>query len=370
MTDSDSLTKPIHSLDARYYTDPEIFRKEQKGLLARTWQFAGHSSQVTKPGDYFTFSLAGENLFCVRDNDGELHGFYNVCQHRAHELVSGEGNAREVVCPYHAWTYTLKGQLRTGPNINSVPGFERSKICLSPVRIEVFHGFIFANLDIDAAPMEDWFPNVRDQLKAFVPHIEMLQPLEWIDTHEACNWKVSVENYSECYHCTLNHRAFATGVIKPQTYDIQPQGHCLRHTTESANLNRMSYPIDLNSNDHAGDYSSWFLWPMFSFQVYPGNILNTYHWRAIDAEQVVVWRGWYSIDGVDSDIVRQLASQDRATTVEEDVHLVESVQRGLNSRGYRPGPLVLDPACGLSSEHSVHVLQQWMRDAINLENQS
>ncbi len=127
----------------------------------------------------------------------------------------------------------------------------------------------------------------------------------------------------------------------------------------------MTYPFDLDSNEHAGEYSSWFLWPMFSFQVYPGNVLNTYHWRAVDAEHVVVWRGWYTIGGVESDIVSQLAVQDRETTVEEDIHLVESVQRGLRSRGFRPGPLVLDPACGVNSEHSVQVQQQWMREAVD-----
>jgi phenylpropionate dioxygenase-like ring-hydroxylating dioxygenase large terminal subunit len=356
---------PIRSLDARFYTDPDVFRIEQKGLLARTWQFAGHASMVEKPGDYFTFSIAGENLFCIRGRDGELRAFYNVCQHRAHELVSGEGNARLLVCPYHAWSYELSGELRSGPNIKSVPGLNRSEICLEPVRIEDFHGFIFANLDTAASQMTDWFPQVHEQLADFVPHIDRLRPLEWVEIPEQCNWKVSIENYSECYHCSLNHPTFASGVIKPQTYDIQPQGHCLRHTTQSANLDRMSYPIDLESNPHAGDYSSWFLWPMFSFQVYPGNILNTYHWRAVDADHVVVWRGWYTIDGVDSDVVRRLAIQDRATTVEEDIHLVESVQRGLKSRGYKPGPLVIDPKCGLNSEHSVQALQQWMREAVH-----
>jgi len=107
------------------------------------------------------------------------------------------------------------------------------------------------------------------------------------------------------------------------------------------------------------------LWPMFSFQVYPGNVLNTYHWRAIDAGHVVVWRGWYSVGGIDDEKVRKLAQQDRATTVEEDIHLVESVQRGLGSRGYRPGPLVIDPCGGVNSEHPVMHLQKWMRDAID-----
>ena len=73
--------------------------------------------------------------------------------------------------------------------------------------------------------------------------------------------------------------------------------------------------------------------------------------------------GWYSIDGVESETVRQLAVQDRETTVEEDIHLVESVQRGLKSHGFRPGPLVMDPACGVNSEHSIAVLQSWMHDA-------
>jgi len=353
----------IHSLEAHYYTDPAHFEKEKNGLLARTWQFAGHVSLLEKPGDYFTVEVAGESIICLRDREDELKAYYNVCQHRAHQLVQGEGNTKLLVCPYHSWTYELTGKLRSGPNVKSVPGFDRNEICLTSVRIEDFHGFLFLNLDPDAKPMDDWFPNVREELAAFVPDIARLRPLEWVEIQESCNWKVSVENYSECYHCPINHPTFATGVVKPETYDIQPQGYCLRHTTECQNLDRMTYPIDLDSNEHAGDYSSWFLWPLFSFQVYPGNVLNTYHWRAIDADNVVVWRGWYTVDGVDSEVIRRLAVQDRSTTVEEDIYLVESVQKGLRSRGYKPGPLVLDPGCGVHSEHSVKTLQSWMREA-------
>lgn len=357
------MTDPVLSLDAKFYTDPKIFEIESNGLFKRTWQFAGHISQVKNTGDYFTFSIAGENLFCIRDKQGELHAYYNVCQHRAHELVNGSGNSKLLVCPYHAWTYELTGQLRSGPNVNSVEGFDRSKICLSSVHLEQFCGFLFANLDPNAKPMDEWFPNARKQLAAFVPNYAELEIAEQVEIPENCNWKVSIENYSECYHCRLNHPTFATGVVKPETYDIQPYGYCLWHTTECQNIEAMSYPIDLSSNQHAGKYSSWFLWPMFSFQVYPGNILNTYHWRAIDANHVVVWRGWYTADGAGIGVVKDLAKQDRETTVEEDIRLVESVQRGLNSAGYKPGPLVVDPACGVSSEHSIKVLQQWMREA-------
>ncbi|WP_424976664.1 aromatic ring-hydroxylating oxygenase subunit alpha [Dinoroseobacter sp. S124A] len=355
---------PTRSLEARYYTDPAVFEQEKTGVLARTWQFAGHASQLEAVGDYFTFEMADESLFCIKGRDGQIRTFYNVCQHRAHQLVQGAGRTRVVVCPYHAWTYELTGALRAAPNAKSVPGFDASKICLTEIRTEVFLGFIFVNLDPEAAPMEDWFPGARAELEAFIPHWATLKPLEWVEIPENCNWKVSVENYSECYHCSLNHPTFATGVIKPETYDIQPQGHCLRHRTECTSLDQLSYDIASGHPNH-DKYSSWFLWPMFSFQVYPGNLLNTYHWRALGPERVVVWRGWYSVEGRDDETVRRMAQQDRATTVEEDIHLVESVQRGLKSRGYVPGPLVVDPASGVNSEHSILHLQRWMREAVD-----
>ena len=357
----------VRTLDPAYYTSDAIYQQECAGLFMRTWQYAGHASQAPNPGDYFTFEIAGQQLFCIRDDQGQLNTFYNVCQHRAHELVQGSGNCRKlIVCPYHAWSYHLDGQFFKGPNTDSVPEFSGEAISLSKVRTEVFCSFVFVNLDDAAAPMEAWYPAAEHELHAYVPDIDSLEPLEWTQVLEKCNWKVSVENYSECYHCRINHKTFATGVIKPETYDIQPQGYCLRHTTECQNLDQMSYSIDLDANAHAGDYSSWFLWPTFSFQVYPGNVLNTYHWQPTDVEAVQVTRGWYTVDGKPSDLIHELVVQDRETTVEEDIHLVESQQRGFKNRGYRPGPLVIDPAGGVNSEHSIRVLQQWMRDGCAL----
>ena len=352
------------NLHPRYYTAPEILELERERVLANTWQYAGHVSELKNKGDFFTFEIAGQNLFCIRGNDSNIRAFFNVCQHRAHELVSGTGNKRVITCPYHAWTYGLDGRLRHAKNISAVAGLDCSKIALSAVKLENFHGFLFVNLDPDAAPMESWFPNVHEEISEYVPHIDQLQPLQVTKIVEKCNWKVAIENYSECYHCPFNHKALSTGVFKPETYDIQPQGYCLRHTTESQNLENMSYAIDLNSNSTAGKYSSWFLWPMFSFQVFPGNILNTYCWREIDTGHVEVHRGWYSINGEDSLPIRELAKHDRETTIEEDIRLVESVQRGMRNRGYRPGPLVVDPAGGLNSEHSIKLLQEWMRAGI------
>jgi carnitine monooxygenase subunit len=357
--------EPVRSLPAHYYVDPAMFDLERDAVFARTWQFAGHASIVEQPGNYFSLRIAGENLFCIRGADGRLRTFYNVCRHRGHELVQGQGNCRFVVCPYHAWTYDLDGRLRSALNTENVEGFDRSTIRLSEVRTEEMCGFIFVNLDSTAKPMTEWFPDLEQEIREYVPQVDRLRPLEWVEVPETCNWKVSVENYAECYHCAVNHPTFAAGVAKTQTYDIQPQGYCLRHTTESQAPGKMSYPIDLETNEHAGDVSTWYLWPCFSFQVYPGNTLNTYHWRPVDVDHVIVWRGWFTIDGAESEVIRRLAVQDRQTTVEEDVRLVDSVQRGMNSRGYSPGPLVVDSSGrGVNSEHALHTLQGWIRDAV------
>jgi phenylpropionate dioxygenase-like ring-hydroxylating dioxygenase large terminal subunit len=355
----------VRTLDPAYYTSDAIYQQECAGLFIRTWQYVGHVSQARNPGDYFSFEIGDQRLFCIRNSDNVLLTFYNVCQHRAHQLVEGQGHCKKaIVCPYHAWSYGLDGNLLRGPNTEVIPTEIRERICLTPVRTQEFCGFVFVNLNDEAEPMETWFPQVEAQLRTFVPDIDQLKPVETILVNEKCNWKASVENYSECYHCRINHRTFATGVIKPDTYDIQPQGYCLRHTTECQNLEKMTYPIDLAANTHAGDYSSWYLWPTFSFQVYPGNVLNTYHWQNVSVDEVVVTRGWYTAGGVASDVIHELALQDRQTTMEEDIHLVESQQRGFGSRGYKPGPLVIDPGGGVNSEHSIKALQQWMREAI------
>ncbi|WP_404325299.1 aromatic ring-hydroxylating dioxygenase subunit alpha [Cobetia sp. UIB-001] len=359
-------SQPIRALDPKYYTDSAFFEKERQTLLASTWQYASHVSQIPNSGDYFRLEIAGESLFCVRGKKGEIRTFYNVCQHRGHEIVTHEsGNTRMLVCPYHSWSYDLGGRLRNGPNLDAVEGLDKGSICLPQVRTDEFCGFIFVNLDPDAKSMDEVFPGVREELREFVPHIDELAPLEYVAIEEDCNWKVSVENYSECYHCSANHHTFVDGIIKPETYRISHVGYTLQHTTECQNLDRMSYPVDPESNPRATQYKSWFLWPGFSFQVYPGNVLNTYHWRPMAVDKVMVYRGWYTIGGEESDVIRGLAEQDRDTTVAEDVRLVESVQRGLKSRGYQGGPLVVDPTGGVMSEHSIVALNNWVREAID-----
>lgn len=358
---------PVHALGAMHYIDPDRFALEQEHLFRRTWQFAGHASRIPRAGDYFAFEIHGRSLFCLRDADGAIRSFYNVCMHRAHRLVEGSGNKHTLVCPYHAWSYSTDGRLRRAPGSERVPGFDREAICLTGVRTEVVGGFVFVNLDEGARPMESWYPGLARNLAEFLPDLDRLRPAYTREVEERCNWKISVENYSECYHCRLNHPTFASGVVDADRYDIVAKGHLLEHTTRCVSLEGMSYPVDESSHPHALEYRSWFLWPTFSFQVYPGNVLNTYSWQAVDHRRTRVIRQWFSVDGVESDTLHRLAEQDLNTTVAEDIRLVESVQRGLESGGYRPGPLVIDPAGGVNSEHSIQALYGWLSESVSVE---
>ena len=352
---------PIEALPARYYTSPEIFAKARTEIFEKSWQYVCHQTHLPETGDYYAFTLMDQDLFVVRGRDGELRCFYNVCQHRGHTLVENTGRTRVLVCPYHAWTYELEGPLRAAPGAKTMPGFDKSKICLTEVRLDVFLGFVFVNFDDAAKPMDTLYPGVREAVLKLCPEIE-----DKIFAHEHmapeyCNWLVAVENYNECYHCGHVHKAFADGVIDPHSYDIQPfgGGRCLNHASKAAAGDGAWYDTS------GSDYGSFYLYPAFSLQIYPGGVVNTYYWRPLAHNDTEVHRGWFSNDGVVDDVLQNVIDLDRDTTFAEDLLLVKAVQRGLTSKGYRPGPLMISPTHGINSEHSIAALHRWVREDLD-----
>jgi len=350
----------VRALDPRYYTDGAVFDRARRDIFFRTWQFAGHVSQVEAPGDYLTFAVLDQELFLVRDRGGALRCFFNVCQHRGHTLVQGTGRTRVLRCPYHAWAYDLDGRLRGAPNAKGVSGFDKESICLTEARLEQVCGFVFVNLDGDAPSLADSYPGVEDGIRELCPDIEERVFVHGHDVVEPCNWLVAVENYNECYHCKVVHPTFASGVVDPKSYNVAAfgPGRCLRHTAKAQSGAAAWYDTS------GSDYGSFFLWPAFSLQIYPSGLINTYHWRPRAVGETQIFRGWYARDRVIDDSLQKVIDLDRDTTFAEDLELVREVQRGLSSIGFRPGPLVLDPRQGIDSEHSIATLHQWMRDAV------
>jgi phenylpropionate dioxygenase-like ring-hydroxylating dioxygenase large terminal subunit len=350
-------TVPTMGLAANYFTDLSVYKRVKTEIYFRTWQLACHSSQVSNPGDYFSFSVFDQDLFVVRGEDGVLRALFNVCQHRGHKLVEGAGKRKRIVCPYHAWTYDLDGNLIGAPNSRAVEGFDASKICVPRVRLEEFLGFVFINLDNDAV---ECYPGVRDGILKLCPDIENRRFAHEHTADEGCNWLTAVENYNECYHCRVVHREFAKGIIDPDSYCVVPygEGKALRHSSRATQNEGAWYDVS------GSDYGSFFLWPAVAIQVYPGGVVNSYHWRPLAVDDVRVFRGWYSDSGEVNDTLQNVIDLDRNTTFAEDLVLVRNVQRGLQSMGYRPGPLILDPRGGIDNELSIATLHKWLLEAL------
>ena len=341
-------------LAARYYLDADVFQAARRRIFGRAWRFVGHLSQVAEVGDY----VADDDIFVVRGDDGELRAFFNVCRHRGHPLIGdGGGRCADLICPYHSWRYDLRGRLLAARNLDKVGGVRQDEIRLAGARLEVFCGFIFVNADAAAKPMTEWYPGVAAAAREACPDIESRRFAFARAADEKCNWLIAVENYNECYHCKVAHRAFARGVVDAKTYNIAPfgGGKCLRHSARAA-AGKKAWT--------AGEaYLSFYLWPLFSLQIYPGGIINTYHWRPLAPGDTRVFRGWYGGEE-DAAHLQKIADLDWETTFAEDLNIVAAVQRGVANPGYRPGPLVVNPEQGVDSEHSVAILHDWFLEGV------
>jgi glycine betaine catabolism A len=193
------------------YLAPEYFAREKDRIFCREWVCVGRAEELAAPGDYVVKDVAGESILIIRTRDGGLRAHYNVCRHRGSQLVPecGTGHfAGGIRCPYHSWTYTLEGELRTAPFLEESDGLARSELSLHPVGVDTWGGFVFLQLTPDEA--EARVLTLAAQLGA-VPERLRRYPLAELRvarriTYEVqANWKVMLENYNECYHCGPVH---------------------------------------------------------------------------------------------------------------------------------------------------------------------
>lgn len=197
-------TEEAETLPPACYTDAEFFQFEKEALFYREWLCVGREEWAEKPGDYFTCTHANEPLVIARDRKGALQALSSVCQHRAMLVAEGHGNTRAFVCPYHHWTYDLDGALVNAPAMGKTCNFDRAKNSLPKLKIEVWHGFVFVNFDLEAAPLAPRLAALEDVVanyefaKARGPRPEAPTPYAW-------NWKVMFENNNDGYHANRLH---------------------------------------------------------------------------------------------------------------------------------------------------------------------
>lgn len=199
-------------LPVELYSGADNLRAEQVSILRRTWQFVGHVSMVAAPGDYLADVVGGAPVMVVRQADGALAGFHNVCRHRAGALVAdGQGNCGEAfTCRYHGWRYALDGRLRNAVDFGASEGFDPREYGLFPIRVETWRGLVFVNLEPGVLSLAE----ALAPLGARWPEGQADLPLVERRTHAiACNWKTYVENYLEGYHLPMVHPEFDNDII-------------------------------------------------------------------------------------------------------------------------------------------------------------
>jgi len=207
---------------------PEVYRSsaflelEKQAIFSREWQCVGRASALAKPGDYLTADIDGQPIVVVRGDEGGLRAMSNVCLHRMSVLLQGRGNARVIVCPYHAWTYTLEGQLRGAPLLSSQPGFCKEAYKLPDVRCEVWQGWIYVTLDHDARPVAERMTELDKLIAPYAMgnYVETFYEEHVWDT----NWKILAENFMESYHLPVLHRATVGPHSKLEDMECPP-GH-------------------------------------------------------------------------------------------------------------------------------------------------
>jgi choline monooxygenase len=355
-----------YTLPSRYYLDDDIYNAELSAIFYRQWWYAGHSSQLPNPGDFLTTDIGDQSLFVTKDKQGELRAFYNVCQHRGHELVRGTGHAKAIVCPYHAWTYNQHGELIAARNSKNVPNFNKCEFSLSPVRVEVFCGMVFINLDNDATPLSEMASGLEREIRDYCPTVDSLQYVARDRYEVSCNWKVMVDNFLECYHCAPAHKDFVD-LVDMKSYRSTNKGIYSSHISNAArSTSNKAYEFEVGEVDFG--YAGWFLWPNLTIWAYPGEAnLSVLQMNPDGSNRTIEFQDWFVPDGKITDQLKQTIDYQKDVLQPEDIGLCESVQRGLKSRGYNQGRFIVDKEQTELSEHAVHHFQSMVVDALGAD---
>jgi len=317
------MTNAPETLPAALYRDGEVYSTERKTVFARSWLLIAHESQFEHPGEYVATSAAGYPVIAVRAEDGAVRAFHNVCRHRAGPLADdGHGKCeRALVCRYHGWRYALDGRLASARDFGPAEGFDPRDYALRSLRCESWRGFVFINMDADAAPLMTTLAPLDARTK-YIP-LETFR-FERQTTHDInCNWKTYVENYLEGYHIPLVH-PFLNSAVDASKYEVAVDAPVIFHHAPP----RDGSPV--------GGLWAW-AWPCLGFNVYADGVLMERMWP-MSATVTRLDYLYLFPDGIArNEMERGIAASE--ITTEEDRKICQSVQRNLDAGIYETGRL-------------------------------
>lgn len=348
------------SLRAEAYTEPKWAEADLEAIFARTWQWVCHVEKLAEPGSYVTATVAGMPVAVVRGRDGALRGFYNVCKHRAHELLSGSGVTRTITCPYHAWVYALDGRLQGARRADRMETFDKSAVCLEPVQAEEFCGFVYVNLDPAAPPLREQAPDLAAEIERWAPDVAGLTLAKRLTYDVRTNWKNAVDNFLECYHCHVAHPEFVD-LVDMDTYEVRTHGIWSSHFAEAGKHANTAYDV---SGATVTEHAVWWLWPNTCLLRYPGrgNFMVFQILPAGVDRTLETWDFYLETTELDEAEAQSVRYVDEVLQ-QQDIRIVESVQRGMRTPAFTQGRIVYDPAGSGLSEHGVHHFHGLVLDA-------
>ncbi len=322
-----------------------MFAWEQKRFFEESWTCVGRATDLPVAGDQCAAEVGATTVVLVRDETEQLRAFFNVCRHRGHELLPPGRitRASAIVCPYHGWTYGLDGSLRGASGFMNDTSFECRDYPLISARVQEWHGWLFVNLSDDSEDLADHLAGLGKLVEAYEP--ERLVSAARRDYVVQANWKLIVENYHECYHCSSVH---------PELCDVSPPNSGvnfdsggawvggsmeLRPHAETMSLTGRSDTAPLRRLDPAARRRVLYfgLFPNLLLSLHPDYVMtHRIVPRGPDCTEIECeWLFAPEAVGVDPSYARDFWD----IVNEQDWRACESVQRGMSSRGYRPGPL-------------------------------
>jgi Rieske 2Fe-2S family protein len=343
----DPMPREALTLPARYYTDPAVFEKETERFFRRLWVYAGRADQIPAAGDYLLRDLAGESIIITRSEEGAIRSFYNVCRHRGTRLCAEERGhfAGAIQCPYHAWTYDLSGRLIGAPHMDEVPHFDRSNYPLATVRSEVWDGHIFLNLGDRPASLASQLGDLVDRFRPW--GMEDLRLGARLEYDIRANWKLLLQNYSECLHCPLIHPAlnrlshYLSGENEPLSPGYMGGRMDLADGVQSMTMDgtctRECLP-GVGAEDRRRVYY-YAIFPNMLLTLHPDYMMTHAIWPRAHDRTINVCEFHFH----PSELARPGFDPADAVTFwdmtnRQDWHVCELAQLGISSRAYRPGP--------------------------------
>ncbi len=343
------------SLPGWLYTDPRFFELERQKVFRQSWHIVGHINDAPKPGDYVTLDVLGERVVTLRGSDGVLRSFHNVCRHRAAKIAPDARGAcgHRLVCPYHAWSYTLDGALAATPKWQGFDDLDKTKHGLHPVEQEIFQGFVFIRFEKGLPSIAEMMAPYAEELKPYV--LETLVPNGRVTLRpRTVNWKNIADNYSDGMHIAVAHpglaRLFgATYKIEAQTWVDKMSGEL--QTNASQNWSERAYQGLLGNLTHvpADRRRSWVyykLWPNVAFDIYPDQV-DFMQFLPVSPTETLIREIAYvhPVKSRELDAARYLNWRINRQVNAEDTKLIEGVQAGMTSSSYTSGPLSPKEVC-------------------------